>query len=962
MRTFYNRFQEAAEQWPDAVALEMQRCDRLERVTYAELQKATTAIGGWLRGSGYHPGTRLAFLAANSPRWVAAYLGALAAGCIAVPLDTAFHSDQVAKLLRDSGSTLLFTDSQHLATARLAANELRIELALLEGVEAGSGLGAQAAHAVAHWDEILAAAPREFPPAPAEPASIAAILYTSGTTADPKGVMLSHANLVGELEGALGIFKIGPGDAILGVLPLFHALAQMANLLVPLAVGGRIVYLESLNTTELLRALRERDITLFCCVPQFFYLIHERMLKEVGQHGAAARLGFRALLKLCRAARSLGANPGKLIFRRVHQMLGSRMRYLITGGSRFDPQVGRDLYALGFEILQAYGLTETTGGATCTPPGSRAIGSVGPPLPGVEVKLFDPQPLEDGAGPATGEIAIRGPIVMQGYYNRADATAALLRDGWLLTGDLGYLDAHGNLFITGRKKEIIVLSSGKTIYPEEIEHHYLQSPFIKEICVMGLESRPSEPYAEKLHAVLTPNFDALRERKIVNTKQVIRFDIETLSAQLPATKRILSYEIWQHELPRTTTRKLKRFEIEQRVRQEQKSGQLEEEGGPPPEAQLSDEDQLWLENPQVQRALAIVRQEARSDSGSIRPADNLELDLGLDSIQRVELLMSLQQEFGASLPESVMSEVYTVRELVERVLAASGSGDAEAKAGVDWDSVLQADAPDEFVRAALRRRPLSTALGFALAKIVQMISQDRFALQVTGLEKLPSRGPCIICPNHQSFLDPIVLAGVVPWPLFRDAFSLGTTEIFGAILPKRAARLLKVIPVDPDAALVSALRAGAYGLRRGKVLVLFPEGERSIDGVPRNFKKGAAILATHLRVPIVPVAMDGFFEVWPRGKKYQGPHPLRIAFGEPLFPPDNVQPGEAAYTALTAELKRRVVEMWEDLHGKSVPSTKHLAPSAGLSSKATVLFPAQRCGYCRGVLPHKCGLLDHYPD
>lgn len=511
---------------------------------------------------------------------------------------------------------------------------------------------------------------------------------------------------------------------------------------------------------------------------------------------------------------------------------------------------------------------------------------------------------------------------MPGYYNRPDATAAVLRDEWLLTGDLGYLDSHGNLFITGRKKEIIVLSSGKNIYPEEIEHHYLKSPFIKEICVMGLESRPGEPYAEKLHAVLVPNFDVLRERKIANTREVIRFDIETLSAQLPATKRILSYEIWQHELPRTTTRKVKRFEIEQRVRQEQQSGKMEEEGGPSPETRpLSEEDQLWLERPEVQRALEIVRQEARSGSRAIRPPDNLELDLGLDSIQRVELLMSLQQEFGATLPESVMSEVYTVRELVDRVLATSGSAGPEAKSGVDWASVLQADAPDEFVRAAIRRRPLSTAVGFCIAKIVQMISRDRFDLRVSGLEKLPEHGPCLLCPNHQSFLDPIVLASVVPWRIFRDAFSLGTTEIFGAILPKRVARLLKVIPVDPDSALVSAMRAGAYGLRRGKVLVLFPEGERSIDGVPRNFKKGAAILATNLRVPIVPVAMHGFYEVWPRGKKYQGPHPLRIAFGDPVSPPADAEPGEATYTAITGELKARVVEMWEQLHGKSVPKT-----------------------------------------
>jgi long-chain acyl-CoA synthetase len=282
--------------------------------------------------------------------------------------------------------------------------------------------------------------------------------------------------------------------------------------------------------------------------------------------------------------------------------------------------------------------------------------------------------------------------------------------------------------------------------------------------------------------------------------------------------------------------------------------------------------------------------------------------------------MALQQEFGADLPESVMSEVYTVRELVDRVLAAGGSATAELRAGVDWDSVLQAEQPDKFVRAATRRRPLGTAIGFVLAKMVQMVAHDRFQLRVSGLDKLPGRGPCIICPNHQSFIDPIVLAAVLPWPIFRDAFSLGTTEIFGGILPQRVARLLKVIPVDPDSALVSAMRAGAYGLRRGKVLVLFPEGERSIDGVPRNFKKGAAILAIHLRVPIVPVAMDGFFQVWPRGKKYQGPHPLRIAFGNPIVPP-SAEPGEAVYTALTAELKSRILEMWEELHEKSVLST-----------------------------------------
>src|SRR5213078_1208556 len=180
----------------------------------------------------------------------------------------------------------------------------------------------------------------------------------------------------------------------------------------------------------------------------------------------------------------------------------------------------------------------------------------------------DAQTSDDGS-PASGEIIMRGPIVMKGYWQRPDATAEVLKDGWLCTGDLGYFDGDGNLFITGRKKEVIILANGKNVYPEDIEAHYLQSPFIKEICVMGLEG---DAVSEQLYAVIVPNFEALRERKVVNAKEVIRFDVEGLSAKLASTKRISSYEIWQEDLPRTTTRKLKRFEIEKRVRAKSGTG------------------------------------------------------------------------------------------------------------------------------------------------------------------------------------------------------------------------------------------------------------------------------------------------------------------------------------------------------------------------------------------------------
>src|SRR6202142_514363 len=578
MPTFYDRFVECVEHWPKNVALEIQRRERVESCSYAELRHWAESVGTWLGTNGFRSGARVVILADNHPRWVAVFLGVVASGCTAVPLDTPLHAGQIPTLLKDSGSSLLFCDVKHLATAREAIGTLPIKTALINPAEAKDSNPAHPAP-VADLDSIFATGPSGFKPAAVEADVVASLLYTSGTTSDPKGVMLTHANLLGEVESVFRLLHVGPEDAVLGVLPLFHVLSQMANLLLPLVKGARVVYLETLNTTELLRALNERQITIFAVVPQFFYLIHERIFKEVAKRGAVAGWALKALMTFNRGLRTVGFNAGHIFFGKLHSTFGDRMRYLITGGSRFDPQIGFDFYALGIDVLQAYGLTETTGAAFAALPHHNVIGSVGPPLPGVEGKIVDAKPGEDG-GPAVGELAIKGAIGMTGYWNRPDATAAVLKDGWLHTGDLGYFDSQENLFITGRSKEVIVLSNGKNIYPEEIETHYLKSPYIKEICVMGLEGAPGDPSSDRLHAVVVPNFDVLKEHKIVNAKEVIRFDIEGLSERIASTKRIGSYEIWQDPLPRTTTRKLKRFELEKRVRANQGKEHPEAEAGP----------------------------------------------------------------------------------------------------------------------------------------------------------------------------------------------------------------------------------------------------------------------------------------------------------------------------------------------------------------------------------------------
>ncbi len=852
MPTFYDSFLQCAAQWPQNVALEIQRHDEVESYRYGELRQMSQSIARWINENKFEAGSRLAILADNHPRWVAAYLGIIAAGCTAVPLDTAFHADQV---------------------------------------------------------------------------DIAALLYTSGTTADPKGVMLTHANLMAEASGVFGILKLGPEDAVLGVLPLFHSLAQMANLLLPLSAGARVVYLETLNTTELLRALRDRKITAFAVVPQFFYLIHERISKEVAERGNFAKRGLRLLMGLNRLLRKFGGNAGPVFFGRIHQTFGSKMRYLVTGGSRFDPKIARDFHALGIDILQAYGLTETTGGAFVNRPSDIVIGSVGKPLPGVEAKIVEAKKdgfngvdsQDDDEGNCGGEVVIRGPIVMKGYWNRPDATGAVMQDGWLLTGDLGYFDSQGNLFITGRRKELIVLSNGKNIYPEEIETHYLKSPYIKEVCVMALEGKPGDATSERLHAVIVPNFNALRERKIVNTKEVIRFDIEGLSQKLPSTKRIASYEIWQDDLPRTTTRKLKRFEIEKRVRagrdDKAKSGsELAEQ------ATLRNEDRAWMEETDVRRALKVIRERARTKPENLRPTDNLELDLGLDSMQRVELLVAVEEQLGGDVEESRLSEIYTVRELVNAVRESAAQGKSTSSArrpSAAWNTILAEEPSDPDVLKLTKPRPVSAALLYLFSRVLQVFALDRFRLRVRGLEKLPKAGPFILSSNHQSYIDPLVLASTLPWFLFRNLFAVGTSDIFGSGFMRRLAPWVRTVVVDPDANLIPAMRAGAFGLRNGRILILYPEGERSIDGQPKVFKKGAAILSIHLQVPIVPVAIEGFHDAWPRGMKFQKFAPLKIVFGDPIYPPQESEASEAAHEKLTEELKQRIVEMWEGLRASN---------------------------------------------
>lgn len=861
-------FAETVARFGDKTAVEIQRPDRLDAFTYRQLHDMASSWAAWLQSQGMAAGDRCAILAHNDAHWCAAYLGILKSGAVAVPLDTNYSAAQVRIIVADSGARLLIASS----TFRDIAGDAAVPVVDLHQVP-----------------DHAASAPAEI-----GPSSTAVILYTSGTTSDPKGVTLSHANLIAERDAAFAVVDVSDRDAILGVLPLFHSLAQLANLLLPFAVGARVVYLETLNSTDLVRALSERQITIFACVPQFFYLIHQRVTQQVQKSGIVTRAVFRVLLALNFRLRRAGINLGRVFFGKVHDVMGRDMRLLVTGGSKFDPAIGRDLYSLGFTILQAYGLTETSAAATINTPDEAHVDTVGRPLPGVDAKIVD------------GEILLRGPIVMQGYHNRPDATADVMKDGWFCTGDLGRMDDQRRITITGRKKEMIVLASGKNIYPEEIEAHYRQSPFVKEICVMGLAD-PGRPTTERLFGVVVPNMDLLRERKIVNAGDIIRFEMEGLAAGLPPHKRVLGYDVWFDPLPRTTTQKIKRHEVERRVRERQRAA-----SAPDPGASLDSADRAWLELPHSAAVIGAIKGRLK-EGARVFPDANLELDLGMDSMERVELLTELEQRFGTKVPQQVAQEIYTIRHLAAALGAASTPGAGETTAQ-SWPILLKDLPPvnDPVLSGLLESRPLAAPALFTLGRLVRPLVAR---VDITGTEHLPPDGAYLICPNHQSFLDPFVLCTTLPYGVFRNLFFVGAVEYFETPFAKWFARLTNLVPVDADSNLVPAMQAGAFGLTHRKGLVLFPEGERSIDGTVKKFKKGAPILAQHLRVPIVPVAIKGVYEIWPRNRAINwgvvwpwSGHRVKIAIGEPMHFAEDADYGDTA-----RRLRDRVDEMWQRL-------------------------------------------------
>jgi long-chain acyl-CoA synthetase len=521
-----------AEKYRNQVAFQIRQGEGYRKLTFQQVADQAKKIQGILVSHGIGYQDRVALMSENRPEWAVSYLAITSLGAIVVPLDAMLSKEDILPLLNDSGSKSIILSQKYVDYVRgTGLEDKKIVMEDLKSIQ-----GSYEANFEPKLEDT------------------AAIVYTSGTTGVPKGVVLTHKNLMSNVLAMASLFDLGPGDNFLSVLPLHHTFETTAGFLGPFYMGCKITYAESLKSHNILKNMQETGVTVMLGVPLLYQLFYDGIHREVEEKGL--KKVFAVLFAIVKFFKYvIGINIGKKLFATVHKKFGGKIRFLVSGGAPIDPQLLRDFDLMGFTILQGYGLTESSPVITCCNLKNNKIGAVGKPIPGVEVKIAGTDPV--------GEILAFGPNIMKGYYKRKELTSRVVINGWLYTGDVGYLDEDGYLFITGRSKDVIVTASGVNVYPEEIEHALNKLPAIKESCIMGgMIKEGVRKGTEQVVALIVPDqeyFAKLGKTDDDSIQKEIEKEVQGFNKRVADYKRIARFIVRKEELPKTRILKIKRF-------------------------------------------------------------------------------------------------------------------------------------------------------------------------------------------------------------------------------------------------------------------------------------------------------------------------------------------------------------------------------------------------------------------
>ncbi len=779
-----------------------------QKIDYKQLIKNVNSYSSLLSSENL---SKVAIFSENRFEWVYSFYAILLKKTVAVPIDYLSSSEDVAFVLNDCKPEVIFYSdgTKEVCEKAIAQLNHKIEKINLDEIKIAES-------------KINASFPEP------NPNETTVIIYTSGTTGSPKGVMLSYDNLLVNIEAVTTDVNVYTSDDLVMVLlPLHHIFPLMGTLIIPLSVGGTIVFSPSLASEDIMATLQQ-GITIIIGVPRLYNLIRKGIRDKIDK-SAVAKLLFKI------AAKKNSLNFSRKIFGSVQKKFGGHIKYMVSGGAALDKEVAKDYLTLGFEILEGFGMTECAPMITFTRPGRVLPGSAGEPLKINEVKVID------------GEIVNRGRNVMQGYYNRPEDTTEILKDGWLYTGDLGYLDDENRIFITGRKKEIIVLSNGKNINPEEIENK-IQS-MTEVITEIGVFEK-----SDMLHAVIYPDYQTAKELGIENVEEMLKWQvIDKYNQSVTPYKKVMKFSLIKEPLPRTRLLKLKRFLF-------------------PKLEMISKEKLESIVEPDFQEYVLIKEFLQQLKEIAIHPSDHLEIDLGLDSLDKVNLGVYLESNFGVKLTEAELVGFPNIVELAENIRGKKTKLSVEA---IDWGKIFK-----EHLDLDL---PKSWFTHNIMKNVAKIFLKLYFRLKGEGIENLPD-GPFILAPNHQSFFDGLFVAVFLKNKLMKQTYFYAKEKHVKNKFLKLVAAQSNVIVMDLSD-LKTSLQKMAEVLKRGKNIIIFPEGTRTQTGEIGDFKKTFAILSRELNVPIVPVAINGAYDALPRGTYFPKPwKKIKVKFLKPVSP------------------------------------------------------------------------------
>ena len=815
MNTLIDLLEHSSRDYGSKTAVTMRMGVRTTKYSYTKLEERAHAFARFIGEHQVTRGDRVVIWAPNQPDWVAALFGTFLAGAVAVPLDVRSSREFVERVISQTEPVLAFAGSAQAEVLR----ELEIPTYSFENLNLPVN-GKVVSPALSGSD-------------------LAEIIFTSGTTGDPKGVMLSHSNIVSNARAGVAVLPIDRQTRMLSLLPLSHMFEQIGGCFAALHVGASVCYPSSRQPAALSRTMQDWKPTFIMAVPQVLTLLMNGIEREATARG---RMGL--LQRLRKIATPLPETMRRRVFRTVLSRFGGQLDMVASGGAALDPEIQLKWEQMGVAVVEGYGATECAPVITITPRNDRRTGSVGRPLPGQQVRIAE-----------DGEVLTRGPNVFSGYWKNEAATTAVFEGDWYKTGDLGYIE-DGYLYLKGRKKDLIVLSDGQNVYPEDIEDVLRHQPGVTDAVVLGLEEGPDV----RLHAVVLEEEPGIAQAAV-----------KAANATLDDRQQVLNWSTWPEEdFPRTHTLKVKRNLVLDQVR-----NQGPAEAAPP--AAVTD-DQL----------IKIILAVRKSDT-EVTEESTLGLDMQLDSLGRVELLSAIEDEIGIYVDDTEVGPQTTVAEL--RAMVLKGDPKAKVRRFPTWP----------------RRKPARWLRRMLMTGVVFPALRLGYSVQIRGRENF--RGltePVLIVSNHNMHLDGSLLLRSMPHGFRqRVAIAAAASDIFGNRFRGFGASLLgNAFPFAKEGSGVrESLEAVAKMLDEGWNVLIFPEGKLTVIGPMQPFKSGTGLLAVETGAPVLPMRIDvlrpGFYE----GKWLPHPHGrVRVSIGKPVTFPAGTRYSEA--TAILEEAVR----------------------------------------------------------